>query len=300
MAAIFPARIGPLTRLTGDMFKEIVSVAKIVTRSVAPGVTLKIRPDDTFLVSYPKSGNTWMRFLIANLMQQNPPVGLLDADDLIPIVDGKSKKFFDSMKSPRIIKSHFSLIPAYKRVIYVVRDPRDVVLSQYHYQVKRGVLKKDASLDNYVQSFIKGEVCPYGSWGENVGSWFSTRRDDPNFLLVRYEDMLADVTSGAVQISNFLGLGGDANRIAMAVERSSLENMRKVEKAEGKKWDSTKGTRQEISFFRSAKSGEGRAKLSRQSIEQIERAWGPLMQSVGYSVSTTDEVEALGAVPFAS
>lgn len=279
------------------MFKHIVSAAKIITRNVEPGMTLKVRPDDTFLVSYPKSGNTWMRFLIANLLQQNQPVGLLDADDLIPIVDGKSKKFFESMKSPRIIKSHFSLIPAYKRVIYVVRDPRDVVMSQYHYQVKRGVLERDAPLDNYVQSFIKGEVCPYGSWGENVGSWFFTRCDDPNFLLLRYEDMLANVTSGAVRISHFLGLGQDANRIAIAVERSSVENMRKAEKAEGKKWGSTKGTRQEMSFFRSAKSGEGRAKLSRQSIEQIEKAWGRLMQSVGYSISKADEVAALGAAP---
>ncbi len=275
------------------MFKQFVSAAKILTRQVQPGMSLKVRPDDTFLVSYPKSGNTWMRFLIANLLQQNPPIGLLDADCLIPSVDGKSKKFFDDMKSPRVIKSHFSFIPAYKRVIYAVRDPRDVVMSQYHYQIKRGVLAGDASLDGFVQRFLKGEVCPYGSWGDNVGSWTATRRDDPSFLLLRYEDMLADVTSGATKISNFLGFGQDANRIAVAVERSSLENMRKVEKAEGKKWDSTKGTRQDMSFFRSAKSGEGRATLSRESIERIEKAWGPLMQSVGYPISTTDSVAAL-------
>jgi len=275
------------------MFKQFVSAAKILTRRAQPGMSLKVRPDDTFLVSYPKSGNTWMRFLIANLLQQNPPVGLLEADCLIPSVDAKSKKFFDDMKSPRVIKSHFSFIPAYKRVIYVVRDPRDVVMSQYHYQIKRGVLEGDASLDSFVQRFLKGEVCPYGSWGDNVGSWTATRRDDPSFLLLRYEDMLADVTSGAAKIYNFLGFGQDTNRIAVAVERSSLENMRKVEKAEGKKWDSTKGTRQDMSFFRSAKSGEGRATLSRESIERIERAWGPLMQSVGYAISTTDSVASL-------
>lgn len=275
------------------MFKQFVSAAKILTRRVQPGMSLKVRPDDVFLVSYPKSGNTWMRFLIANLLQQNPPVGLLEADCLIPSVDGKTKKFFDEMKSPRVIKSHFSFIPAYKRVIYVVRDPRDVVMSQYHYQIKRGVLEGGASLDAFVERFLKGEVCPYGSWGDNVGSWTATRRDDPNFLLLRYEDMLADVTGGASKISKFLGFGQDASRISVAVERSSLENMRKVEKAEGKKWDSTKGTRQDMSFFRSAKSGEGRATLSRESIERIERAWGPLMQSVGYAISTTDAVASL-------
>jgi sulfotransferase family protein len=279
------------------MYKQFASAVKILTRRIHPGMSLKVRPDDTFLVSYPKSGNTWMRFLIANLLQQDPPVGLLDADCLIPIVDGKSKKFFDEMKSPRIIKSHFSFIPAYKRVIYVVRDPRDVVMSQYHYQIKRGVLEKDTPLDNYVQRFIKGEVCPYGSWGENVGSWFSTRHGDPNFLLVRYEDMLADATSGAVRISSFLGLGQDPARIATAIERSSLENMRNVEKTEGAKWDSTKGTRQDMSFFRSAKSGEGRAKLSRESLDRIEKAWGPLMQSVGYTISSPTLVAAFSAAP---
>ena len=61
------------------MFKQFVSAAKILTRQVQPGMSLKVRPDDTFLVSYPKSGNTWMRFLIANLLQPNPPVGLLEA-----------------------------------------------------------------------------------------------------------------------------------------------------------------------------------------------------------------------------
>jgi Sulfotransferase domain len=234
------------------MFKQFASAVKILTRRVQPGMSLKVRPDDTFLVSYPKSGNTWMRFLIANLLQQDPPVGLLDADCLIPIVDGKSKRFFDEMKSPRIIKSHFSFIPAYKRVIYVVRDPRDVVMSQYHYQIKRGVLEKD---------------------------------------------MLADATSGAVRISSFLGLGQDPARIATAIERSSLENMRNVEKAEGAKWDSTKGTRQDMSFFRSAKSGEGRAKLSRESLDRIEKAWGPLMQSVGYTVSSPTLVAAFSEAP---
>lgn len=276
------------------MIQRFVSAARILTRRVPPGMSLKVRSDDTFLVSYPKSGNTWTRFLIANLLQQDPPVGLLDADCMIPSVDGQTKKFFDAMKSPRIIKSHFAFIPAYKRVIYVVRDPRDVVMSQYHYQIKRGVLAPGTPLEDFVSRFIQGEVCPYGSWGDNVGSWIATRRQDRNFLLLRYEDMLADVLAGATRISAFLGLPTDATRIAVAVERSSLENMRKVEKAEGKKWDSTKGTRQDISFFRSARSGEGRAVLPRQSIERIEEAWGPLMRSLDYGL-TIEHQSALGA-----
>jgi len=275
------------------MFRKFVSAIKIITRQVQPGMTLQVRPDDTFLVSYPKSGNTWLRFLIANLLQSNPPVGLLDADNMIPIVDGKAKRFFDAMKSPRVIKSHFSFLPAYKRVIYIVRDPRDVVMSQYHYQIKRGVLAPDTPLDAYVPRFISGDVCPYGSWGEHAASWLATRRHHPNFLLLRYEDMLADPAAGAKRAADFLGLRLDSARIAQAVERSSLESMRKVEKSEGKKWASTAGTRQDMSFFRSAKSGEGRATLSGNALEQIERAWGPLMQSLDYALAAPEPAPTL-------
>ena len=77
------------------------------------------------------------------------------------------------------------------------------------------------------------------------------------------------------------------------IDKTKWHLMRKVEKAEGKKWDSTKGTRQDMSFFRSAKSGEGRATLSCESIERIEKAWGPLMQSVGYAVSSPNPIASL-------
>jgi hypothetical protein len=48
-----------------------------------------------------------------------------------------------------------------------------------------------------------------------------------------------------------------------------------------------------MSFFRSAKSGEGRATLSCESIERIEKAWGPLMQSVGYALSSPNPIASL-------
>jgi hypothetical protein len=105
--------------------------------------------------------------------------------------------------------------------------------------------------------------------------------------------MLADPVAGAMRAANFLGLRLDTARIAQAVERSSLESMRKVEKSEGKKWASTAGTRQDMSFFRSAKAGEGRATLSCESIERIERAWGPLMQSLDYPHAVLDSTATL-------
>lgn len=275
------------------MIAKFMSAVRYLTRRDPPGVLLKVWPNDTFLVSYPKSGNTWLRFLVANLLQQEPPVGLLDADQIVPSVDARSKRFLNDMAPPRVIKSHYCFQPAYKRIIYIVRDPRDVAISQFHYQIKRGVLEPGASIELFISKFLAGEVCPYGSWGENVGSWLATRRHDPNFLLVRYEDMLAQALPIAASITRFLMLPEDPARIALAIERSSLEAMRKLEKAESNKWESTKGTRQDLSFFRAAKTGEGRATLPRECVERIEQAWGPLMSSLNYSLTTVQDAAAL-------
>jgi hypothetical protein len=275
------------------MFQKFISAARYLTRRDPPGMLLKVWPDDTFLVSYPKSGNTWLRFLIANLLQQEPPIGLRDADRIVPAVDGRSKKLFNEMSAPRVIKSHYCFLAAYKRVIYIVRDPRDVAVSQYHYQIKRGVLDPGSPMQAFIPRFIAGEVSPYGSWGEHVGSWLGARRQDPNFLLLRYEDMRVNTLAVAASAARFLGIKDDARRVELAIERSSLESMRKLEKAEGDQWLSTKGTRPDMSFFRAAKTGEGKTVLPRESIELIEKAWGPLMRTLNYSVSIPEDSATL-------
>ena len=274
------------------MIRKFISAAKYLARLSEPGWDLKVWPDDTFLVSYPKSGNTWLRFLVANFVQADPAVTLLDADKMIPSVHGRAKKHFNAMLPPRIIKSHYPFHPAYRRVVYVVRDPRDVVMSQYHYQIKRGVLEPGASVQPFVSRFLAGDVCPYGSWGEHVGSWLAARKQDPNFLLVRYEDMLKQIDEEATRVARFIDLPMDPERIAQAIERSSVESMRNLEKVEGKQWASTKGTRQEMNFFRSGKSGEGRAVLPRECIEEIEKAWGALMCSLNYELAVAEKSPA--------
>ena len=97
-----------------------------------PGRNLEVWTDDVFIVSYPKSGNTWTRFLIANLVYPETPADFSNINRLTPDPEALSKREMAKMPRPRIIKSHQYFDPRYKRVIYVVRDPRDVALSQFH------------------------------------------------------------------------------------------------------------------------------------------------------------------------
>lgn len=265
------------------MIEKLVAIAQYFTHRDTPGRSLRVYPDDTFLVSYPKSGNTWVRFLVANFVHPDLDVTLLGADRLIPNVDGESRKYFKQMPHPRIIKSHYPFHPSYKRVIYVVRDPRDVVLSQYHFQIKRGVLPEGFPVEPYVDKFVAGEVCPYGSWGENVASWLAARRTNPDFVLIRYEDLLRHTSHELARMAQLLRIEPEPDRLAIAVERSTADRMRQLERVEGSMWASTKGTRQDMSFIRAAKDRQWKTGLPDACVTQIENAWGDLMESLGYS-----------------
>jgi hypothetical protein len=174
-------------------------------------------------------------------------------------------------------------------VIYVVRDPRDVVLSQYHYHRKLRKLEDDSPLEKFVARFLAGETCPHGSWGQNIGTWLYTSEGDPRFLLLRYEDLVADTPRELAKIVAFLNLSASQQQIAQAVERSSADQMRKLEKTQTDKSGLTKGSRKDLSFVRSAGSGGWRSELPAPMAARIEAAWGPLMRHLGYEVNSQSE-----------
>jgi len=257
-----------------------------------PGRTLLILPDDIFLVSFPKSGNTWTRFLLANLRFPDEPATWTNIDRMVPDPSTTAKRDFDRMPQPRIIKSHECFDPRYPRVIYVVRDPRDVVVSQYHYHRKIRKIGDDSPIETFVARFLAGETCPHGSWGQNVVTWLATMEGSPRFLMLRYEDMVADTARELARAVDFLSLSAGPDQIALAVERSSAARMRKLEEAQTEKSGLTKGSRKDLSFVRSASSGGWRSELPAATVAKIEAAWGPLMRHLRYELSSQSASEA--------
>jgi hypothetical protein len=268
------------------MISHIVAGTKRVLGLHRPGRSLVILPDDVFLVSFPKSGNTWTRFLLANLMFPEQQATFANIHRLVPDPSTTKKKDFDRLPGPRIIKSHECFDPRYPRVIYIVRDPRDVALSQYHYHRKLKKIGDESPIETFVGRFLRGETCPHGSWGQNVVTWLSTRQDLTRFLLLRYEDMVEDTARELGKIVAFLKKDVTPERIAQAIDRSSAGRMRKLEQAESDKCGLTKDSRKDLSFVRSASSGGWRSELPAPMVEQIEAAWGPIMRHLGYELSS--------------
>jgi hypothetical protein len=268
------------------MIKHLTVAFQHLFRLHRPGRTLLIQPDDVFLVSFPKSGNTWTRFLLANLIYPGQPATFANIHRLIPDPSGTAKRDFERMPKPRVIKSHESFDPRYKRVIYIVRDPRDVVVSQYHYHRKLRKISDDSTIETFVARFLAGETCPHGSWGQNVASWLVTSEGSPHFLLLRYENMVEDTAQELAKIAAFLGISASHERIALAVEQSSAARMRKLEASQTDDCELTKGSRKDLSFVRAATSGGWRSELPPPMCAKIEAAWGPLMRHLRYELST--------------
>jgi len=248
----------------------------------------RVYPDDTFVVSYPRSGNTWTRFLIANLLHPDQNVSFTNIEQLIPDTSSQSNRALKRTPRPRIIKTHQYFDHRYGKLIYIVRDPRDVALSYYDFQRKYMQIADEYPLDRYVDEFVTGKLisADWGTWSENVASWIFTRGNSPTFLLLRYEDMMNDTAQELTRIANFLAVNSDTSRIQQAIERSSADRMRKLEKLEEHKWVATKNRRKDIPFVRVARSGGWKSSLPESCVRQIESAWGDIMTKLKYELAT--------------
>ena len=251
------------------------------------GRNLKVFPDDTFIASYPRSGNTWTRFLIANLMHPGHQVTFANIETIIPDATALSSRELKRVPRPRLIKTHEYFEPRYRKVIYLVRDPRDVVLSLYNFRRKYRSVADSYPIEQYVaERFLPGDLDV--SWGEHVGSWLGTRMNQPGFLLVRYEDLLQDPRRELCRLAGFLGIAASTEKLEQAIARSSANQLRQLEKAEHETWVTTKGKRADVPFIAEAVAGAWKQKLPEPSVALIESAWGHMMTSLGYETSARD------------
>jgi hypothetical protein len=266
------------------MLYGVKRVAKYLLGTDIAGRNFAVYPDDTLLVSYPRSGNTWTRFLIANLLHPELEVSFANIERLLPDTSSQSSRALKRTPRPRIIKTHEYFDHRYRKVIYIVRDPRDVAVSYYHFQRKYRQIDNTCSMEQFVDNFVAGQMlsADWGTWGENVGSWLSTRSGNPNFLLCRYEQMLAEPHRELERIALFLGVKAGPQQLAQAIERSSADRMRTMEQAQSEGWVATKGHRKDIPFVGAAKSGGWKSTLSRRSAIRIEEAWGEWMERLNY------------------
>src|SRR5215469_5727904 len=120
---------------------------------------------DVFVASYPRSGSTWLRFLLVDLLT-GETAGFDRVNYLIPDV-GRHRGVPGVLPTGgRIIKTHEVYRSAYQKAVYIVRDVRDVVLSEFDYENARQRISEDFS--TFLMLSLKSNVNGYGCWQDHV------------------------------------------------------------------------------------------------------------------------------------
>jgi hypothetical protein len=192
----------------------------------------KFRTADYLIVSYPKCGRTWLRVILSHYYVERYGLQsgiLLDFSNLHYLNREIPKIFFThdiphTVLSPQAIGTDKSAY--YKRkLVFLVRDPRDVIVSMYFQRTRR-----DANYQGSLLEFVHGDVGGlrtliryYNIWAENL-----PRIDAA--LLLKYEDMRSDTVATLSRLLDFMGHAADRDIARRAVEACSFDRMKEMER----------------------------------------------------------------------
>jgi len=246
---------------------------------------LDVFNDDVFLVSYPRSGNTWLRFLLGSLIYKQQ-IDWNNFEQYVPDIYRNSNKELKRISRPRILKSHHSYDSRYNKVIYLVRDVRDVLVSYYKFHLKFKKIKKDYPLDTFIENFINGELDDFGTWKQNVESWLKNKDEIKyGFLLIRYEDLLQNTYSVVQKIMDFLGYQRTDKEISNAIEWASFSNMRKLEDNQ-KNADIFEKSESNLKFTNKGTYGYWKDFLNQANLQILESYNKDLLVKLDYEIYT--------------
>ena len=277
-----------------------------------------------WLASFPKSGNTWMRaflssYLYLDLDKENFTFNLLKKIERFPNLNQlnnigiKPKSFLDVAKSwiptqnhinlnnkINLLKTHqafgnFENFPFTDSnntlgAIYLVRDPRDVLIS-YSKHMKQSI---DKTLDLVLEDDSKGNLFEgknsvigemRGSWSQHYNSWkYSNLKEK---IIIKYEDLINnpfDTFSKVISHLNYLfrklsfPLETNAERIRKCIEISNFNNLQNLEKKLGFSDNIKSGA----TFFNKGTTNQWQGELNDKIIYKIEKKFKKEMKELNY------------------
>ncbi len=268
-----------------------------------------------WLASFPKSGNTWLRAFLHNLLRN--PNEAYDINKLADFTKGDAQMAWYNLVDKRpgseitkeevaamrpkihllmtqsrpdfvFIKTHNKLVEDRGTAmhtmehtagaIYVIRNPLDVTISfAHHYGLSLDdAIASMATPGLHTENTDKNCYEIYGSWSEHVRSW--TLNPHRGLHVMRYEDMLASPQKAFGAVLGFLGIRVNRERLDKAIELSSFRVLQEQEKRQGFKEKTPVAEK----FFREGKAGQWKSLMSEKQIDAVVAAHQEQMARFGY------------------
>ena len=207
-------------------------VPRVARRVLAYGRdTLALDRDDVLVASYPKSGSTWVRFMLAYLAAvrdgDDRPIDYVRLDARLPEFGrGELGRAEPVGRLPRFVKTHRAWWRPFggRRAVLVTRDPRDTMVS--FYQFEQG--KTDPRYEGDFAGFIRHPQVGLDAWFRHTRDW---RAHGP--VEVRYEDLKADDVAAFGAVCRALALPVSQDEVREAAERSRFDRVKSLEKSMG-------------------------------------------------------------------
>ncbi|XP_017031991.1 sulfotransferase 1B1-like [Drosophila kikkawai] len=260
------------------------------------------RETDVFLVSVMKSGSTWMQelaWLLLNKLDyegalseygnvRNPYLEHSGIDEAFP---GNSLETCDKIQTnPRLIKSHLpaQFLPRQvwtqgRKIIYVARNAKDVVVSTYHYLYGIGVW--EGSLDQFVDSFIDDKITFNPHWAHVID--FYRMRSEENIFFVTYEEMIRNLEDVIRRLSRFVGCQDLSDcEMEKLLNHLKFKNMKESKFGNHTNFFKTfHETKDDFDFMRRGIIGSYKDELSSEQVDKIDKWTQRCLQEYGISES---------------
>lgn len=222
-------------------YKGVLLQGYLVPPSVLQGIEdFEIKPDDVFVISYPKSGTTWTEEILS-LIYNDGDVKKVENKSLISRVEHLEvgRPFghlchLKKRKSPRLMATHlpYRLLPkelreAKCKVIYVARNPKDNAVSYYHYHRMCAFLGNyKGSWERFLHHYMEGHLV-YGSWFDHILPYWKFHLSHPDkVLFISFEELKMDLSGMIRQIAEFVGHPLTAEAVDRITSHCTFEKMR--------------------------------------------------------------------------